>query len=78
MLKAAAGTKARQVVEALYFIMASRSDRLIEVSSLLWQLMKESAVGNWRQIASRLTMEQVMEERFADTYHALWSETIHL
>jgi hypothetical protein len=40
--------------------------------------MKESAVGNWRQIASRLTMEQVMEERFADTYHALWSETIHL
>ncbi len=38
--------------------------------------MKDEVENNWRRISSQLTMEQVIEERFADTYHALLSEMI--
>jgi hypothetical protein len=40
------------------------------------QLMKEEVDHSWRQIASRLTGDQVMNERYADTYHAVLSEMI--
>ncbi len=78
VFKAAACTKDHRPVEALYYIVASRSDLANGKSSPSSQLMKEAVDGNWRQIASRLTMEQVMEERFADTYHALLNEMIPL
>ena len=78
VFKAAACTKDHRPVEALYYIATSRSDLANGKSSPSSQLMKEAVDGNWRQIASRLTMEQVMEERFADTYHALLNEMIPL
>lgn len=78
VFKAEACTKDRRPVEALYYIVASRSDLANGKSSPSSQLMKEAVDGNWRQIASRLTMEQVTEERFADTYNALLSEMIPL
>ena len=40
--------------------------------------MKEQVDNNWRHIASRLTREQVMDERFAETYHSVLSEAIPL
>jgi hypothetical protein len=38
--------------------------------------MKDEVENNWRRIISQLTLEQVMEERFADRYHALLNEMI--
>lgn len=76
VFKAAACTKDNRPVEALYYIAASRSDLAVGKPSPSSQLMKEEVDHNWRRIASRLTMEQVMEERFADTYHALLNEMI--
>lgn len=40
------------------------------------QLMKDEVEANWRQIAARLTADQVMDERFAETYHAVLGELI--
>jgi hypothetical protein len=39
-------------------------------------LVKEEVENNWQRITSQLTMEQVIEERFADTYNTLLSEMI--
>ena len=78
VFKAAACTKDHRPVEALYYIVASRADLANGKSSPSSQLMKEAVDGNWLQIASRLTMEQVTEERFANTYNALLSEMIPL
>lgn len=78
VFKAGACTKDRRPVETLYYIVASRSDLANGKSSPSSHLMKEAVDGNWRQIASRLTMEQVTKERFADTYNALLSEMIPL
>lgn len=38
--------------------------------------MKDEVEQNWQRIASQLTMEQVTEERFTDTYHALLNDMI--
>jgi hypothetical protein len=40
--------------------------------------MNEEVDHNWAEIAARLTMEDVVEERFAETYNAVLSETIPL
>lgn len=71
VFKAVACTKDSKPVEALYYIVASRSDLSPGKPSPSAQLMKDEVENNWRGIASQLTMEQVIEERFADTYHAL-------
>ena len=76
VFKAAACTKDHLPMEALYYIMASRTDLGAGKPSPSAQLMKEEVENNWRQVTSRLTMEQVMEERFADTYHALLNELV--
>lgn len=76
VFKAAACTKDHRPVEALYYIAASRSDMATGKASPSSQLMKEEVDNNWRQIVSRLTRDQVMEERYADTYHSLLSEMI--
>ena len=78
VFKAAACTKDHSPVEALYYIAASRSDMAQGKTPPSSKLMKEEVDNNWRQIASRLTREQVMDERFADTYHLVLSETIPL
>ena len=62
VFKAAACTKDHRPIEALYYIVASRSDMVRGKPSPSSQLMKEEVDGNWRQIASQLTMDQVMEE----------------
>jgi hypothetical protein len=77
VFRAAACTKDSKPVEALYYVVASRSDLSAGKPSPSAQLMKEEVETNWRGIASQLTMEQVIEERFADTYHALLTEMIH-
>ena len=76
VFKAMACTKDHRPAEALYYIAASRSDMAAGKSSPSSQLMKTEVDNNWRTIASRLTLDQVMEERFADTYHALLSDMI--
>ena len=38
--------------------------------------MKDEVEGNWREITSHLTMEQIIEERFADIYNALLTKII--
>ncbi len=76
VFKVVACTQDHRPVEALYYIVASRSDMASGKSSPSSQLMKEEVDKNWRGIASRLTGEQVMEERFAATYHAVLSEHI--
>ncbi|HEX2055347.1 MAG TPA: hypothetical protein VHF07_02565 [Nitrospiraceae bacterium] len=76
VFKAAACTKDRKPVEALYYIAASRSDLAQGKPSPSAGLMKEQVEANWRQIAARLTGEQVMAVRFAETYHAVLSEFI--
>lgn len=76
VFKSAACTQDHKPVEALYYITASRSDMARGKSSPSSQLMKEEVDKNWRHIASRLTTEQVMEERFAATYHSVLSEHI--
>ena len=78
VFKAAACTKDHRPVEALYYIAASRSDMARGKASPSSQLMKEEVDNNWRQIASRLTRDEVMEERYADTYHSVLSGMIPL
>jgi hypothetical protein len=76
VFKATACTKDRKPVEALYYIVASRSDMAAGKSSPSSQLMKDQVDLNWRQIAGRLTSEQVMDERFAESYHAILSQLV--
>jgi hypothetical protein len=76
VFKTMACTKDNRSVEALYYIVASRSDLAAGKPSPSSEVMKEEVDNNWRRITSQLTMEQVMEERFADTYHALLKEMI--
>jgi hypothetical protein len=77
VFKTTACTKDRKPVEALYYIIAaSRSDMAKGKPSPSSQLMKEEVGINWRHIASRLSSEQVMEERFAETYHSVLNELI--
>lgn len=71
VFRAVGCTKDNQPAEALYYIVASRSDLAAGIPSPSSQLMKDEVENNWQQIASQLTMEQVTEERFADSYHAL-------
>ena len=76
VFKAVACTKDNRPVEALYYIAASRSDLAAGRPSPSFDLMKDEVDNNWRRITSQLTMEQVMEEHFAGTYHALLKEMI--
>ncbi len=76
VFKAVACTKDGKPVEALYYIVASRSDLAAGKPSPSAQLMKDEVEHNWRGIASQLTMEQVIEDRFTDTYHAVLTEMI--
>ena len=76
VFKAVACTKDSRPVEALYYIAASRSDLAAGMPSPSSQLMKDEVDANWQQIAARLTVDQVMEERFAEIYHALLNEMI--
>jgi hypothetical protein len=76
VFRSVACTQDHRPVEALYYIVASRSDMASSKSSPSSQLMKEEVDKNWRDIAARLTGEQVMEERFATTYHSTLSEHI--
>jgi hypothetical protein len=76
VFKAVACTKDSKPVEALYYVVASRSDLSAGKPSPSAQLMKDEVESNWRGIASQLTMEQVIEERFAETYHALLTDMI--
>ena len=76
VFKATACTKDRKPVEALYYIVASRSDMAGGKPSPSSQLMKDQVDMNWRQIAGRLTSEQVMDERYAETYHTVLSEFV--
>jgi hypothetical protein len=76
VFKAMACTMDKRPVEALYYIAASRSDLAAGTPSPSADVMKNEVDNNWRQIASQLTMEQVMEERFADAYHGLLNKMI--
>jgi hypothetical protein len=76
VFKATACTKDKKPVEALYYIMASRSDLAAGTPSPSSQFMKGEVDNNWQQLAARLTLDEIMEERFADTYHALLGEMI--
>jgi len=76
VFKAVACTKDRQPVEALYYIIASRTDLSAGHSSPSWQLMKDEVENSWRRLSAQLTMEQVMDERFADKYDALLKEMV--
>ena len=76
VFKSVACTKDTRPVEALYYIVASRSDMAAVQSAPSGKLMKEEVDKNWRTIASRLTSEQITEERFAEIYHAVLSEQI--
>ncbi len=78
VFRAAACTKDHSPVEALYYIAASRSDMAQGKTPPSSKLMKEEVDNNWRHIASQLTRDQVMDERFADMYHSVLSETIPL
>jgi hypothetical protein len=78
VFRSAACTKDNQPVEALYYIAASRSDMARGKASPSSKLMKEAVDNNWKHIASRLTRDEVTEERFADVYHSILSETIPL
>ena len=62
VFKAVACTKDSKPVEALYYVVASRSDLSAGKPSPSAQLMKDEVESNWRAIASQLTMEQVIEE----------------
>lgn len=76
VFKAVACTKDKQPVEALYYIVASRSDLLEGKPSPSSQLMNDEVGNNWQEISSQLTLEEVMEERYADTYHTLLNKMI--
>jgi hypothetical protein len=78
VFKAVACTKDFRAVEALYYIAASRADMATGKPSPTSQLMKEEIDQNWAQIASRLTKDEVIEERFANIYNAVLAETIPL
>ncbi|MCS6294692.1 MAG: DUF3309 domain-containing protein [Nitrospira sp.] len=78
VFKAVACTKDKKPVEALYYIAASRSDLSEGKPSPSSQLMKDEVGNNWQEISSQLTMEQVIEERYADTYHTLLTKMIPL
>jgi len=78
VFKSVACTKDNRPVEALYYIAASRADMAAVQAAPPAQLMKDEVDKNWRTIASRLTSEQVMEERFANLYHTVLSEHISL
>jgi hypothetical protein len=77
VFKAVACTKDSKPMEALYYVVASRSDSSAGKPSPSAQLMKDEVENNWRTILSQLTMEQVIEERFADGYHLLLTKMIH-
>ena len=72
VFKAVACTKDKKPVEALYYISASRADLSAGKASPSAQLMKDEIENNWQRITSQLTMEQVLEERFSDTYHSVF------
>jgi hypothetical protein len=76
VFKAAACTKDGKPLEALYYITASRSDMAGGKASPSSQLMKDQVDMNWRQIAGRLTSEEVLDERFTETYHAVLHDLI--
>ncbi len=78
VFKSTACTKDHRPVEALYYIAASRSDMARGAPSPSSELMKKEVDSNWRQIAGRLTRDEVTEEQFADLYHSILSETIPL
>lgn len=78
VFKSVACTKDNGPVEALYYIAASRADMAAVQAAPSAQLMKAEVDKNWRTIASRLTSEQVMEERFAKLYHTVLSEHVPL
>jgi hypothetical protein len=78
VFRSTACTRDHRPVEALYYIAASRSDMARGTPSPSSQLMNEEVDKNWRHIASRLTGEQITEERFAGLYHSILSETIPL
>ena len=66
-------------MEALHYIIAaSRSDMAAGEPSATFQQMKEEVDHNWAEIAARLTKEEMVEERFTETYNAVLSETIPL
>ena len=69
VFKAVACTKDTMPLEALYYIVASRTDLSEGKPSPSSQLMKDEVQDKWRRVSSQLTMQQVTEERFADTYH---------
>ena len=74
VFKAVACSKDRSPVEALYYIAANRSDLDKGLASPTSTLMKEEVDSNWRQIAARLTKDEMMEERFTELYNAVLSE----
>lgn len=76
VFKAVACTKDKKPVEALYYIAASRSDLSEGKPSPSSQLMKDEVGSNWQEISSQLTMEQVIEEQYTDTYHTLLTKMI--
>lgn len=76
VFKAVACTKDKKPVEALYYIAARRADLSAGKASPSAQLMKDEIDNNWQRIISQLTMEQVLEERFSDTYHSVLNEMI--
>ena len=76
VFKAVACTKDKKPVEALYYIAARRADLSAGKASPSAQLMKDEIDNNWQRITSQLTMEQVLEERFSDTYHSVLNEMI--
>ena len=76
VFKAVACTKDKRPVEALYYIAARRADLSAGKASPSAQLMKDEIDNNWQRITSQLTMEQVLEERFSDTYHSVLNDMI--
>jgi len=78
VFKTAACTKDQVPMEALYYIVPSRADIEKGTPSPTAQLMKEEVDRNWALIAAALTKDEVMEERFADRYDAVVSDSIPL
>ena len=76
VFKAVACTVDKKPVEALYYIAASRADLSEGKPSPSSQFMKDEVGSNWQEISAQLTLAQVMEERYADGYHALLSKLI--
>ena len=76
VFRAVACTGDKKPVEALYYIAASRADLSEGKPSPSSQLMKDEVGSNWQEISAQLTLAQVMEERYADGYHALLSKLI--